>query len=176
MIFMVVGPPLPPRPLPRPGPAWTLALHGAAERGRPAQRGGKMSDTKVKVAVRVRPMNRRGKRERERVWGEGSAPAPRLQPRSASPCRAGAEHQVRGGDGGQPDRAAPAAFQQQAGRKVNAAPGGMWVAAGTAPSRAGQRAVREGPRRGASAARRGGAPGAGGEEVGWEAACENARR
>lgn len=148
-----------------------------------------MSDTKVKVAVRVRPMNRRGEplppapfafllRPRARcacvcVWGgnfancraagigdsrlarrglgwrrlPGSgrghsvpgAPSPCLPGQSHArrqrpgmlhlvtsrcPCafRAGTEHQVRGGDGREPDGPAPSSFQYQAGRKVNPTP------------------------------------------------------
>lgn len=143
-----------------------------------------MSDTKVKVAVRVRPMNRRGERLspapfafllRPRAgvgecnfancWAAGvgdtgvarrgpgwrrrpgsgrghyvpGAPSPCLPGRShasrlrspmihfaTSPCpcafRAGTEHQVRGGDGREPDGPAPSSFQHQAGRKVNPTP------------------------------------------------------
>lgn len=43
---------------------------------------------------------------------------PPVQPPAVSPCRAGPEYQVHRGDGREPDRASPAAFQQQAGRKV----------------------------------------------------------
>lgn len=41
-----------------------------------------------------------------------------------APCafRAGTEHQVRGGDGREPDGPAPSSFQHQAGRKVNPTP------------------------------------------------------
>lgn len=153
---------------------------------RAEQRAANMSDTKVKVAVRVRPMNRRGEplspapfafllRPRAGACGGGQlcklqgqpgigdtrvgrrgpgwrwrpgsgcghyvpgAPSPclpgpnharRLRPRmlhfATSPCpcafRAGTEHQVRGGDGREPDGPAPSSFQHQAGRKVNPTP------------------------------------------------------
>lgn len=43
-------------------------------------------------------------------------------PPAVSPCRAGPEYQVHRGDGREPDRAAPSAFQHQAGRKVKKKP------------------------------------------------------
>lgn len=60
----------------------------------------------------------------------GPSHARRLRPRmlhfATSPCpcafRAGTEHQVRGGDGREPDGPAPSSFQHQAGRKVNPTP------------------------------------------------------
>lgn len=60
----------------------------------------------------------------------GPSHARQLRPRmlhfATSPCfcafRAGTEHQVRGGDGREPDGPAPSSFQHQAGRKVNPSP------------------------------------------------------
>ncbi|KAI4871760.1 hypothetical protein NFI96_022972, partial [Prochilodus magdalenae] len=71
-----------------------------------------MNDSNVKVAVRVRPMNRR-------VVSPTRQGPPLFRPFTASPfCsvhhREGAEDQMCGGDGGEPDR--PASCEQQPGK------------------------------------------------------------
>ncbi|KAK7808574.1 hypothetical protein U0070_027363, partial [Myodes glareolus] len=53
-----------------------------------------------------------GRRQHVGYEGKSCRPGPAHEPK-----RAGTEHQVRGGDGREPDGPAPSSFQHQAGRK-----------------------------------------------------------